>query len=487
MKIKNTIAGKLTAYFAISLLLFSLIISCMFALLFARQTTTIHKSELENKAVAMADTLSGYMESGGGHGGGGHGGYGAFIRFLDEIAMTDVWVMDSESNLITFSHGHDSISYSDIPADAGDVIQQALKGNVAFGEGFSDLLGVSSITAAAPIRSSSGAIAGVVLLHTPLQGIGTAISDGLSLMGASIITALLLATAAAVLLALHFTKPLHMMKNTALRLADGDYQAKTHITQKDEIGELAATIDLLASRLSDSADAAEELTRMRQDFIANISHELRTPVTVIRGSLEALRDGVVTQPDMIAQYHQQMLFDSIHLERLVNDLLELTRLQNPGFRIEKSPVSLCDILHDTARSMERMAHQKQLTIKTICCDDPCTILGDYGRIRQMLVIAVDNAIKFSFENREILLRLTRENDIYRLSVHNFGETIPPGDLPHVFDRFHRSRDESNKKGTGLGLAIASQIAFRHNIKIELQSKNQETIITFCCQGHSTCK
>ena len=486
MKIKRTIATKLILYFAAFLLLFAVVVGAIFSALLTRQTTALHKEELGNKAANIAGTLSGNMTHSSGHGNKhgrvqrqNQGGYGAYMQFLDDIAMTDVWSMDSDSQLITYGHGNSTMRYSELPEDAGEVIEQVLNGQIAYSESFSQLLGVKSITAGAPIITHEGSVTGVVLLHAPVVGIDTAISNGLGLMGISMIFALLLAAAAAVLLALHFTKPLRIMKETAGQMAQGDYTVRTNITQKDEIGEVATALDQLAGKLSDASKESTRLAQLRQDFISNISHELRTPVTVIRGSLEALCDGVVSEPAMVEDYHKQMLGDSIFLERLVNDLLELTRLQNTDFPIEKCEINLCDIMYDVARSMGRIAQQKQCRVIVHTELPACCIMGDYGRIRQMLLIVVDNAIKFSYEGKDITLCLTKyENtNVIKLSICDCGVMIASEELPFVFDRFHKSRDEMNKKGTGLGLPIARQIALRHDMELTAESTSEAT--TFC--------
>lgn len=480
MKLNNTIAGKLILYFTVSLLFFSIVIGFAFSFLFAHQTTALHKQELEKKAVSIANTLGEFMNGSSSRGMGKQGqiGYGAYMRFLDKIAMTDVWVMDVNNNLVTYGQGSYCMSYNDLPADADEVIQPALAGNIAFGEGFSELLGTRSITVGAPIQTSNGTVAGVVLLHTPIEGIDDAIADGLGLLGISVILALAFASIAAILLAVHFTKPLRYMKDTAILLAEGDYTARTQITQRDEIGELAATLDVLADRLARAAEESAHLSQMRQDFVANISHELRTPVTVIRGSLEALCDGVVTDPSQVESYHHQMLTDSIFLQRLVDDLLDLSRLQNTDFAIEMTDINLVDILQDVTRSMKHIAQKKQVHISLENEVPELTITGDYGRIRQMLTIVVNNAIKFSYENETVLLKLSSENGKRVLSVIDHGTEISPHELPYIFDRFYKSRNEQNKDGTGLGLAIAKQIAQRHGIEISAQSYSSKTIFNF---------
>jgi signal transduction histidine kinase len=270
-------------------------------------------------------------------------------------------------------------------------------------------------------------------------------------------------------LAYSFTRPLNKMKKTAVLLASGDYSAKTDIEQKDEIGELAEALDIMSLRLFEARQESEKLEKLRREFVANISHELKTPVTVLRGSLEALCDDVVTEPLQVKSYHEQMLVETLHLQRLINDLLDLSRLQNTDFKIESSDISLCEVMSDALRSAESLAAKKGIKILKAPSEQVCAIKGDYGRLRQMLLIVLDNAVKFSPEGSEISVSLGGNI----LSISDRGIGIPESELPFIFDRFYKTKSEDNKSGSGLGLAIAKQIAERHGIAITAESRDGE--------------
>lgn len=467
---KNKITWKLALYFSVVLLLFSVIIGGVFMVLFKNHTMQLQKAELQKRAETMARTISGFANnSGSGNGmmGNGKMGYGAYLRFLNDIAMTDVWIVDENLNLIT-SGPMTQYQYSDLPQDADKVVKEVFQNKTTFSEGFSGLLNKPTLTVGTPILSD-GKVVGALLLHSPVEGINEANSQGFLILIISILAAFLLALVLSGILAANFTKPLKKMKKSATLLAAGNYTAKTGVQQQDEIGELATAIDILSERLDIASRESEKLNQLRRDFVANISHELRTPVTVIRGSLEALCDEVVTDPELVKSYHRQMLNESMFLQRLVNDLLDLSRLQNADFKIEMQKISLCDVLSDVIRSAQHMAQIKNITIRQEHNTETCAVFGDYGRLRQMFLIILDNAIKFSPQGGVVTVSLKNKT----VSICDNGIGIAQEDLPYIFDRFYQVKSEENKNGTGLGLSIAKQIADRHNIHVSITSKINE--------------
>ena len=222
---------------------------------------------------------------------------------------------------------------------------------------------------------------------------------------------------------------------------------------------------------------------MRQNFIANISHELRTPITVIRGSIEAICDGIIKDPEQLKDYNEQILSDSIHLQRLVNDLIDLTKLQNTDFSIDKSTINLFEIINDAVRSMKNISTKKgvkiNFSLENAIEEDRYLFVGDYQRIRQMIIIVLDNAIKFSNENQGVDILLKKENNKYELKICDSGRGIDSKNIGKIFNRYHKSNTEENKNGMGLGLAIANEIAIRHNIEIIVESEPYiKTVFTF---------
>ena len=502
---KNKIALKLTLYFSAVLVVFALIIGGVFYQFFKEHTVDIKKQEMRVRAEKIADVLSDNMSRMEQRHGAGIAN-SKFITYLDNVTQEFVWVVDSERNLTVNkermrrahnpkTHHRSSFfgvgdmpepprfsgppktpkeAYNRMPPQVKAKVERCFQGQGFVLEEYNPMLDGIMLTVGQPVYGENGQIKAVLLLHSPVEGLREAVWEGLRILLISLLAAAVLGMLLAVLFSWRFTRPLNVMKKVAERLAERDYSARSNISQQDEIGELARTLDELAGRLQLADEESQKLEKLRREFIANISHELRTPVTVIRGSLEALRDGVVTEQEDVQEFHEQMYKESLFLQRLINDLLDLSRLQNTDFPIEKEPLNMVDVIHDAVRSSRQLGAEKRLQI-TSSVDEDCYMLsGDYGRLRQMLMVFLHNSIKFSPEGSE--LRLELEGN--RLKIIDHGCGIKPEDVPHAFDRFYKARNEHNKSGSGLGLAIAKQIAQRHDMELELASKVGEgTTIT----------
>lgn len=406
------------------------------------------------------------------------------MRMIEDIAMGEVWIVDAKTGNIVQGRNEKgrSFSYLKLPPNAEETIKKAISGETTTTENFNDYLNENSITVAVPIKNGQ-TIEGVVLLHSPVKYMSSALKSGIYTLIFSILVALILASISAVWLSISFTKPLNKIRDTTTELAKGNYEVTTQVKQSDEIGELAKSIDKLALQLDKSSKESERFEKMRQNFIANISHELRTPITVIRGSIEAICDGIISDPEQLKDYNEQILSDSIHLQRLVNDLIDLTKLQNTDFSIDKSTINLFEIINDAVRSMKQISTKKGVKInfsaENAIEEDRYLFVGDYQRIRQMIIIVLDNAIKFSNENQKVDILLKKENKKYELKICDNGRGIDPENIGEIFNRYYKSNTEENKNGMGLGLAIAKEIALRHNIEILVKSMpNIKTVFTF---------
>lgn len=480
---KKKIVWKLAVLFTLILLLFTAVMGMVFVVLFRQHTQEVNRDRMVNRALSVSETIAAFQY---GHELVVHGeeGFDVYLEFLDELAVEEVWITDENGEIVSIEHGHEYEQpeelevAKEIPGDMKEMVNDVLQGKDACMEGVTGKER-TYLTVGVPIYLDDGSISGAVLLRSPMSGLNDAVRYALSALFIGSAAAMVFSVGASVFLSWYFTKPLRKMRDTALKLAEGEYTAKTQINQQDEIGELALTMDFLADRLEQAESDRKALDQMKEDFVANVSHELRTPVAVLRGSLEVLCDKTVEDEQEIENYHHQMLLESRHMERLVNDLLDLSRLQNVGFQLEKSEVDLMDVVRDSVRAVRRTAAERNLPVVFAGEEDSYEIWGDYVRIRQMLIVLLDNAIKFADEGSTIEVGLSNAKEGTLLWVKDQGQTIAEEDIPHIFERFHKTCSVKNAKGTGLGLPIAQQIAKRHDAVVKVESGQQDTKFSIC--------
>ncbi len=223
---------------------------------------------------------------------------------------------------------------------------------------------------------------------------------------------------------------------------------------------------------------SERLEQLRRDFVANVSHEFRTPLTVIRGSLEALLDGTLEKSEEIKRYHQRMLSETRGLERLVGDLLELSRLQSGKTTMNKEKIHIPSLLADAVRSMQTIAEKKGIKIEFQSEQDIPPFLGDYDRIRQLFVIFLDNAIKYSPNNTNVSVEASiLENHSISVKIRDEGYGMAAEELKQIWDRFYKIDQSRNGSGTGLGLAIAKHLIELHEGEVSVRSElNKGTVV-----------
>ena len=201
---------------------------------------------------------------------------------------------------------------------------------------------------------------------------------------------------------------------------------------------------------------SERLERTRRDYVANVSHELRTPLTAMRALIEPLSEGMVKDEETCSRYYAIMLRETLRLSRLINDLMELSRLQSGQLSLNARPVNLEDILGDLAEKYNAAASERGLTYECRAGDLP-QVLANPDRVEQVLVILLDNAMKYTPEGGRVAVEAEVDDEKVTLCVADTGIGIDPEDQPYVFDRFYKVDRAHTGLGSGLGLSIASEL------------------------------
>ena len=390
----------------------------------------------------------------------------AYIKMLNEAMLTDIWVLDKTYG--TLSGGTEKrYSFENLPENALENLAKIYEGEEISTTDFSDLLGTSSLTLGFPIHKTDGSIQKSLLIHVSVDDTYTLYSSSFLGFSVAAIIAVILVIILALILSRRFIAPIREIQATTALLARDDYSARTGFNRPDELGDLAAEIDILAHRLEVARSEREQEDSLRRSFISDISHELRTPVAVIRGSIEALVDGIV-KPEEQRDYLNAIRNEVKSLDRLVNDLLDLSRLDHKEFALDMTTVRLSDVVSDALRSVRGLAQEREVDL-TSELDQELVVEADYGRLRQLSLILLDNAIKYSPMGSQVKIVLARKaaGDAF-LSVIDQGPGLMPEVKEHVFDRFYSQSEK--KDGMGLGLAIAASIAERHGMSLSVNSQ-----------------
>ena len=287
---------------------------------------------------------------------------------------------------------------------------------------------------------------------------------------ASINRALLLAAGvaglAAVLLTVGLSRPIlgpvEALTAAARRMEKGDLSQRVEVQSNDEIGELARAFNAMT-------DGLTRLEELRRNMVSDVAHDLRTPLTNIRGYLEALQDGVVEpKREVVDSLHEEAML----LNRLIDDLQELALAEAGQLRLERRPVAPADLVNNALEAARAQAAAKGLVLQAdLPVDLPLTNV-DPQRIGQVLGNLLSNALTHTPSGGEIVVAARMVDSTVEVSVRDTGEGIPPEHLPYIFERFYRA-DKSRSRvtgGTGLGLAIARQLVEAHGGRIEVESE-----------------
>lgn len=478
MRFYNKLYFRFFCIFGITSSVLVLLVGVVFFRLYSRNTIHEFREQLEIDAGEIADKVEEYSESGEKN---GYSDYMDATQALLESQNVDVWIMPyyKSINHLRSAYTNSNLKYKELSKGMSRVMKRVYtKDGVYSNYGYDDMYDEELIRAGAPVHDSGGNVIGGVLLNANYAKRVETVDNVEKTVFIALLSAWFVSMCISFLLSKQLSGPISKIGRTARILAEGAYETKTGVSVSGEIGELAETVDVLSDRLAENEKLRKEIDRSRMDFFANVSHELRTPITVMRGYTETLNDGIITDNDKIKNMYERMLNECKGMERLVGDLLTLSKMQNPDFMLNLEPVSLVQIFENAVKSARVLSEKKNITIRMEYNDEYCFMSGDYDRLRQMFLIILDNAIKFSHENSYIDIKLEKGEKL-KASIKDYGIGIDEDMLPYIFEKFYKSKLQMNEKGSGLGLVIAKAIAARHNGKVEVYSKPGEgTRFTF---------
>ena len=412
--------------------------------------------------------------------------YIAMIATIAQISDAVVLITEADGEMVVSTDGISVMGYKEL---AGSYLPKSIADQVARSgsyTGMSDLGGFFAekrYVAGTPIlvktvdvttgqtRQSLVGVAYVAAEASSLTELWRAFT---SIFFFTAVVVLCIAFLTSSVTSLRQTKPLKEIAETARKFGHGEYELRVrgYEDRKDEVGELAEAFNAMADSISKSEER-------RSEFVANISHELKTPMTTIAGFSDGILDGTIP-PDRERAALQTISSETRRLSRLVRRMLELSRLQSAENVTAQEQFDVSEVMLRVLVSLETKINSRRLDVDTQLPDAPVMVWGDPDAITQVCYNLLDNAIKFSTEGSTMGISITTKGGKAHVAVRNTGATIPPDELAMIFDRFHKS-DKSrsvDREGVGLGLYIVKTILNNHKENITVTSQDGVTEFVF---------
>ena len=302
-----------------------------------------------------------------------------------------------------------------------------------------------------------------LIINTPLEPIESYIDFIMNQYLYIAIFIIIISVVVAFFLAKRISSPIIKMKNEANKLADGDYDVKFESNSFSEINDLATTLDDATGKLS-------QINDLRKDLVANVSHDIKTPLTIIQTYAEMIKDISGDNPEKRNEHLDVIINETEYLNKLVTDMSELSKLQSGIIEVKKDNFDLKECTNKVIELLKQVLNEKGITLKLNL--DDCVIYADEIKMSQVIYNFLSNAIKHSNDNSEITINIIDSENSVRLEVIDNGEGISEESLPYIWDRYYKVDKNFNRtvNSTGLGLAIAKAILEAHNAKYGVESK-----------------
>ena len=407
---------------------------------------------------------------------------------LDLLCVNDtsmlMFITDKSGQVIHFG-GSENISIA-TEADSGgtgkyaipeDITKRLAEGeHVSSNDSMGGFFNSDHICYAIPLFNDEK-YAGAVFASANSTGTDALLSTMTRTVSLAVLWVMLASLVAVYFITERFLSPIREMSRAAKSFADGSFDARVEVIGNDEVAELARAFNNMASSL-------QTLEDMRRSFLANVSHDLRTPMTTISGFIDGILDGAI--PPEQHEYYLGIIAGEVRrLSRLVSSLLDISRIEAGERRFTPTVYDICEQGREIIISNIQRLEDKSLDVQFECDNDNMYVLADKDAIHQIFYNICDNAIKFSREDGTYRIDIKERSGTVYVSVYNEGEGISPQDLPFVFERFYKS-DKSrgkDKSGVGLGMYISRAIIEAHGQKIWVDSEAGKWCrFTFTLQG-----
>lgn len=389
------------------------------------------------------------------------------FRTMSKVTEADIFVTDPKGVVLICScseWGVDGLCHHNEAAVSKEIMAQVLVGDFHEAGDLDGHYDQVQFTYGVPMQDAEGKVFGAVFSTLSPHNIRVFYNTILRLFMLSALIPIVIMFFAEYYISYRFTKPLRLMAEASRSMAKGDFSKRIPVTGDDEIGELAVAFNQMTNSLV-------QIEGTRRRFIANVSHELKTPMTTIGGFIDGMIDGTIPvekQP----QYLSLVSAEIKRLSRLVQSMLSLAKLESGEQQVNRTSFDIGDMVLNVVLSQEQRIAERELEITGLDTMVPVRVFADYDLLYQVVYNLVDNAVKFTDQGGTVSFSTAEFDNAIEFRIRNTGEGIQQKDLPFVFERFYKS-DRSRsavKDSTGLGLHLANTIIQIHGGKMTVKSQ-----------------
>ena len=386
------------------------------------------------------------------------------FKVIDRFLNTSIWITDELGYIwLPYSPAKEQEERWMEQKLTEEEFVQVLKGGTIIKTGrFGGRFPNPVLTVGVPL-DIAGDIMGGIFLHSPVEGIRRTLSEVYGNVWRASLMSAFLAIVLVYWISRVISKPLIQINDISREFALGNFKQRVNVTSKDEIGQLAENFNAMA-------DSLDKFEQMRRNFVANVSHELRSPLTSIVGYVQGVIDKTI-QPEDQSKYLTVALDESKRLSKLISDLLDLAHIESGQFPLSISVFDINEKLRRILVSKEENINKSTQQVEICFEEDQCFVEADPDRIDQVIQNLVDNAVKFNRQGGRLFFKTWRHHGKVYLKIEDEGLGIPKDEIPMIWERFYQIEKARNSKnsGTGLGLSIVKKIVEQHDQNIWVNS------------------
>lgn len=383
------------------------------------------------------------------------------IDVIGEIIDATIFVVDENGNCIYISGNQKDAPEYNQPIDS-KVLRKALRSKYSEKGTLNGALKNICFVVSFPIEYN-GVAQGVVFATVPMRAANTYTVGTLKTVILCAVTVLIFAFCVTYVVSAQMSRPLRNMAQVVKKIESGDFSAKVPVGRHDEIGQLAEALNKMTVSIG-------ALENMRRSFVSSVSHELKTPMQTISGFVDGILDGTIPENER-EKYLRIVSEETKRLSRLVNSMLQLSRLESEKMKLNKTTFNISDMLISVFLSFEKKVEEKNINIVGLDLLKPLSLTADRDLIYQVVYNLTENAIKFTPNGGEISVKCLADKQSVKLSIRNTGDGLTQKEMTQIFDRFYKTdRSRSvDKGGVGFGLYIVKTIVSLHGGYISVGS------------------